>query len=80
VVFFYYYTLGGMAAVASNMGFRALFLLVGVGSVIHSMVDFEIAYGVFRVLARVRSFATIFPYTHDPKLSVCQGDACQGDV
>ncbi|MDR2610497.1 MAG: hypothetical protein LBC58_03475 [Clostridiales Family XIII bacterium] len=69
VVFFYYYTVGGMASVSDNLGFRVLFMLVGIGSVVHSMVDFEIAYGIFRGLVKVRSFASVFPYTRDPRLS-----------
>jgi niacin transporter len=64
VVIAYYVSIGGMAGFASSVGFKVLFLLVGLGTVVHSMVDFEFAGGIVLVLSKQTS---LFPYTQLPK-------------
>ncbi|MDR0424404.1 MAG: hypothetical protein LBH39_02935 [Clostridiales Family XIII bacterium] len=39
---------------------QMVFLLIGLGSVVHSMVDFEIALVVYRALCRQKGFAAAF--------------------
>lgn len=63
-----FYLGGSMGDVYYQQGFfRSVMLLVGVGSVIHSMVDFEIAALVSRVLSKQRSFAALAPALHASK-------------
>lgn len=55
-----FYFGGGMGSLYYEQGFlRSVMLLVGVGSVIHSMVDFEISLLVFRVLNRDKQLAVL---------------------
>lgn len=55
-----FYFGGGMGAMFYEQGFlRSVLLLVGLGSVIHSMVDFEIALVVYKVLSKQRGFAAL---------------------
>jgi niacin transporter len=60
VVAFYYIFIAGMEAAADTLTFRFLFMLIGVGGVIHSFVDFNIAYVVFRTLRRVPGITSSF--------------------
>ncbi|MDR0596189.1 MAG: hypothetical protein LBG50_01450 [Clostridiales Family XIII bacterium] len=60
VVYFYYRYFGGWGDFVAHDGIRTLFLLVGVGSLVHSMVDFEIAYGIFGVLRKQKSVRSLF--------------------
>ncbi|MDR0519371.1 MAG: hypothetical protein LBG82_04880 [Clostridiales Family XIII bacterium] len=60
VVYFYYRYFGGWGEFVANDGIRTLFLLVGVGSLVHSMIDFEIAYGIFRVLRKQKTVRGLF--------------------
>ncbi|MDR1027976.1 MAG: hypothetical protein LBL63_00970 [Clostridiales Family XIII bacterium] len=55
VVFVFYFN-GDMAAYTSV---RMVILLIGVGSVIHSMVDFEIAYVIYKALHRQKGFSDL---------------------
>ena len=55
-----FYMAGGMGEAYYQQGFlRTVILLVGIGSVVHSMVDFELALAVVKVLGKQRSFATL---------------------
>lgn len=55
-----FYFGGSMGEAFYTMGFvYTVVLLIGVGSVIHSMVDFAIALAVYKVLAKQRSFAEL---------------------
>jgi niacin transporter len=60
VVCFYYMFIGGLGEFMATGGMRVLLLLVGVGTVVHSMVDFEIAYLIFRALRRQKSVRRLF--------------------
>lgn len=52
---------GGLAAANYESGFvTSVLLLVGVGSVVHSMVDFAIALGIFKILAAQPIFRHLF--------------------
>lgn len=63
-----FYFGGGMAeGFYTNGFFVSVILLVGVGSIIHSMVDFLIAWGVMKALVRQRSIAALFPASVRPK-------------
>ncbi|MDR2156711.1 MAG: hypothetical protein LBO81_02885 [Clostridiales Family XIII bacterium] len=53
VVFGFYFT-GGMAGYTSV---QTVVLMIGLGSVVHSMVDFEIAYIVYKALHRQKGFS-----------------------
>jgi niacin transporter len=64
VVFLYYAVVGGLTDFMATGGAKVLFLLVGVGTLVHSMVDFEISYVIFRALSSQSSMASIFPYTN----------------
>jgi niacin transporter len=66
-VFAYYMIIGGMTGFMDSSGFKVLFLLVGLGTLVHSMVDFEIAGGIYQVLNKNRSFSLIFSNVHIPK-------------
>lgn len=55
------YFSGGMNAAYYQTGFfRSVLLLVGFGSLIHSMVDFEIALFVYKILRGQKNLAGIF--------------------
>lgn len=55
------YFFGQMSAGYYQTGFiRSVLLLVGLGSVIHSMVDFEIALIIYKVLRKQKGLAGIF--------------------
>lgn len=55
-----FYFGGSMGAGYYEAGFiRSVLLILGIGSVIHSMVDFEVAFIVYRVLSKQRSFSAI---------------------
>lgn len=55
------YFSGGMSAAYYQTGFfRSVLLLVGLGSVVHSMVDFEIALFIYKILRRQKNLAGIF--------------------
>jgi len=41
--------------------FVSVVLLVGVGSVLHSMIDFEIALAIVKALSKQRSFSALLP-------------------
>lgn len=57
-----FYLGGGMGPAYYAQGFLlSVLLLVGVGTVVHSMVDFALAYFIARVLARQQSLASFFP-------------------
>ena len=56
VVAFFYFG-GGMAESYYQQGFLHVLLVLGIGSVIHSIVDYEIALVVFKALSRQRGFA-----------------------
>lgn len=59
VVSFFYFD-GNLATLFYEQGFqRSVLLLIGLGSVIHSMVDFEIALVIHRVLSKQRGFAAL---------------------
>jgi niacin transporter len=64
VVIVYYVSIGGMAGLTDAIGFKVLFLLVGLGSAVHSMVDFEFAGGIVLVLSKQTK---LFPNTMLPK-------------
>ena len=56
---FYFY--GGMGATYYEQGFfTSVLLLVGLGTVVHSMVDFEIAYVIKSALAKLTEHRALF--------------------
>lgn len=69
VVVSLFYFGGNMSGAYYDQGFlRSVLLLVGVGSVVHSMVDFEIAYIIYRALSRQRGFLAL-RHTKAPAIS-----------
>ncbi|MDR1953805.1 MAG: hypothetical protein LBQ21_04935 [Clostridiales Family XIII bacterium] len=58
VVFGFYFN-GDMAAYTSV---RMVILLIGLGSIVHSMVDFEIAYVIYRALRKQKGFADLLAH------------------
>lgn len=56
-----FYFSGGMSANYYNKGFMiSVLLLVGVGTIVHSMIDFAISAIILHVLVRERSLKTLF--------------------
>ncbi|MDR1134814.1 MAG: hypothetical protein LBL49_01335 [Clostridiales Family XIII bacterium] len=58
VVLAFYF--GGSVLQTQYSSIGLVFMLIGVGSVVHSMVDFEIALVVYRALCKQKSFASVF--------------------
>jgi niacin transporter len=55
-----FYFGAGMTEAYYRFGFLyTVILLLGVGSIVHSMVDFEIALVVFKALCKQRGFAAM---------------------
>lgn len=55
-----FYFGGNMGSAYYDQGFiRSVILLVGLGSVVHSMVDFEIAWVINKVLSKQSSYAAL---------------------
>ena len=60
-----FYFGGSMADSYYNTGFlTSVLLLVGVGSVVHSMLDFLITLGLLSVVTRQKGVAPLFPQYH----------------
>lgn len=60
------YFSGQMGAGYYQTGFvRSVLLLVGLGTIVHSMVDFELALAVYRVLRKQRNLAGVFGDTSE---------------
>lgn len=60
VVVSIFYFGGSMGAAYYQQGFfQSVLLLVGLGTVVHSMVDFEIALVLYKVLGKQRGFASL---------------------
>lgn len=59
VVVLAFYFGGGMAESYYQYGLMRVMLVLGIGSIVHSMVDFEIALVVYKALSHQRGFAAM---------------------
>lgn len=67
IVVLLFYFGGSMAESYYQSGLFRVLLVMGVGSIVHSMVDFEIAWVIQRALSRQRNFAAMFtPQVKNP--------------